>query len=172
MQLNVIYRRFFLLIFSLCFLISGCSLPTQRPTPYQAEVYFSPNGGIREHIIKIINEATTSIDIAIFDLTLQDIRLALEKVKTRGVKIRIIADSRQAKGPHSVVQSLIDAGFAVKMRHGRGRGIMHNKFAIFDKKILFTGSYNWTESAERNNYENALFVSDGNIIKRYQKELL
>lgn len=47
---------------------------------------------------------------------------------------------------------------------------MHNKFAIFDKKLLFTGSYNWTANAERFNYENAVFISDPAIINQYQKE--
>lgn len=47
---------------------------------------------------------------------------------------------------------------------------MYNKFAIFDKKLLITGSYNWTDNAEHFNYENAIFISDPGTITQYQKE--
>ena len=137
---------------------------------YRSEAYFSPNGDVALNIIKTIDSTGSSIDLAIFDITSQDIGAALEKARKRGVSIRIIADSRQAKGSHSVVQPLIDAGFNIKIRHGKGRGIMHNKFAIFDGKLMVTGSYNWTHNAEQYNYENAIFISDPEIIKKYQRE--
>ena len=149
---------------------------THHPTPsippalYKLEPYFSPNGDVALNIIKAIDSAGSSIDLAIFDITSQDTGAALEKARKRGVSIRIIADSRQAKGSHSVVQPLIDAGFNIKIRHGKGRGIMHNKFAIFDGKLMVTGSYNWTESAEHYNYENSIFISDPETIKKYQQE--
>jgi len=38
---------------------------------------------------------------------------------------------------------------------------MHNKFAIIDKLILVTGSFNWTASAVYGNQENCL----SNLIK-------
>jgi phosphatidylserine/phosphatidylglycerophosphate/cardiolipin synthase-like enzyme len=47
---------------------------------------------------------------------------------------------------------------------------MHNKFAIFDGKLMVTGSYNWTASAEKYNYENAVFITDPTAIDQYQKE--
>jgi phosphatidylserine/phosphatidylglycerophosphate/cardiolipin synthase-like enzyme len=144
--------------------------PPIPPAIYKSEVYFSPNGSVASHIIKAVNESISSIDLAIFDLTSDDIASSLEKAQKRGVKIRIIADSRQAKGAHSVIQSLIDEGLNIKIVHGIGRGIMHNKFAIFDKKLLVTGSYNWTNNAEHFNYENAVFISDPEIINQYQKE--
>ena len=47
---------------------------------------------------------------------------------------------------------------------------MHNKFAIFDGKLMVTGSYNWTNNAEHFNYENAVFITDPNVIMQYQKD--
>jgi len=35
---------------------------------------------------------------------------------------------------------------------------------------MVTGSYNWTNNAERFNYENAIFITDPNVIGVYQKE--
>ncbi|MEW6009603.1 MAG: phospholipase D-like domain-containing protein [Candidatus Omnitrophota bacterium] len=155
----------------LLFSITGCTTYPQRTTLYdRPQVYFSPEGKIKSHIISAINNSRVSIDVAMFDFTSQDIKVALEKARNRGIVIRLIADSRQYKGPHSVVQSLIDSGFNIKIVKGEGRGIMHNKFAIFDKVLLFTGSYNWTDSAERYNYENAIFLSNQNTVKQYQEE--
>lgn len=160
---------------SLCLLlislaVPGCAVSPQKSPTRNTEAYFSPEGNIRNRIIKAIDNSRSSIDIAIFDFTSQEVKASLEQAKKRGVKIRIIADSRQYKGAYSVIQSLIDSGFDVKITRGKSRGIMHNKFAIFDKILLFTGSYNWSDNAEFFNYENAIFISDLEAIGKYQKE--
>ena len=149
--------------------ITNHPTPSIPPSLYKAEVYFSPNGGVASNIIKAINNTKSSIDLAIFDLTSNDIASSLEKAQKKGVKIRIIADSRQAKGHNSMIPTLADDQLSLKITHGEGRGIMHNKFAIFDGKLMVTGSYNWTNNAERFNYENAIFITDPNVIRQYQK---
>ena len=161
-----------LLLTLLCISVVGCSNNKVQDTPntYHTEIYFSPDGNTAHRIIKAIDDSISTIDLAIFDITSQEIKGAFERAKNRGVKIRIVADSRQAKGANSVIQTLIDEGFNVKIKHGIGRGIMHNKFAVFDGKLMVTGSYNWTNNAEHFNYENAIFISDPETIKRYQEE--
>jgi phosphatidylserine/phosphatidylglycerophosphate/cardiolipin synthase-like enzyme len=141
-----------------------------KPSVYRSEVCFSPEGHTQDRIIKEIDSSNSTIDLAIYSFTAQEIKSAFERAKQRGVKIRIIVDSMQAKGAHSVVKALIDEGLNIKITHGKERGIMHNKFAIFDKKLLFTGSYNWTANAEHFNYENAVFISDTETIRQYQNE--
>jgi phosphatidylserine/phosphatidylglycerophosphate/cardiolipin synthase-like enzyme len=147
--------------------VGGCGGQIKSIPP---EIYFSPDRHIQNRIITAVDGSNASIDLAIFDFTSQEIKLALEQAKARGVTIRIVADSRQAKGVHSIIPALIDEGFNVKIMHGKARGIMHNKFTIFDKKLLFTGSYNWTNNAEHNNYENAIFIRDQAAIDKYQRE--
>ena len=164
------YLQLFLVIL-LCISAVGCSNKVQEtPNTYHTEIYFSPGGDTANRIIKAIDTSTSTIDLAIFDLTSQEIKQAFDRAKNRGVKIRIIADSRQAKGAHSVIQPLLDEGLNIRIRRGKGRGIMHNKFAIFDGKLMVTGSYNWTDSAEHYNYENAMFISDLETIKKYRQE--
>ena len=158
------------LVISFCVIASNCYGKTpEQSSAYSMDAYFSPDGHINDRIVKAIDSSTSSIDLAIFDFTAQDIKSALDRAENRGVKIRIVADSRQAKGVHSVIQMLINEGFDIKIVHGIGRGIMHNKFAVFDKKLLVTGSYNWTNNAEHFNYENAVFITDPNVITQYQK---
>ena len=134
------------------------------------EVYFSPEGGTEKRIIGATNQSRESIDIAMYSFTSEAIASALWEAKTRGVEIRIIADSVQAKGGYSQIPWLEERGILIKLLRGKGRGSMHDKFAIFDSVLLVTGSYNWTANAEEYNWENAIFLSHRSIIRAYQNE--
>jgi phosphatidylserine/phosphatidylglycerophosphate/cardiolipin synthase-like enzyme len=47
---------------------------------------------------------------------------------------------------------------------------MHQKFAVVDRRIVFTGSYNWTQSADRFNDENLLLFRDaGALAEEYRR---
>ena len=47
---------------------------------------------------------------------------------------------------------------------------MHHKFALFDRKEVATGSFNWTPGAEYANYENALMIDDSGTVEAYNRE--
>jgi phosphatidylserine/phosphatidylglycerophosphate/cardiolipin synthase-like enzyme len=52
----------------------------------------------------------------------------------------------------------------------RETGLMHQKFAVIDRKNLFTGSYNWTHSADNLNDENLLLFRDAApLAEEYRK---
>ena len=133
-----------------------------------ADTYFSPNGGISARIVQEIEEATTSIDIAMYEFTRTEIGEALVDAKNRGVSVRVIMDSSEASETGSQLSRLASAGIALKQMNGTGGGIMHNKYAIIDGRLLVTGSYNWTTAAEDDNNENALFLRDPPVIAAYQ----
>ena len=141
------------------------TLPVASSVP---EVYFSPRAGIAARIIQELQTAQTSIDIAIYSFTRNDIGDALIAAKARGVTVRILADSGEAGGVGSEIARLESAGLAVKRTVGGGGGIMHNKVAIVDQRSLVTGSYNWSTAAEESNDENALFMRDPQIVAAYQ----
>jgi phosphatidylserine/phosphatidylglycerophosphate/cardiolipin synthase-like enzyme len=128
---------------------------------------FSPDDGVTQRIISEINNAQVSIDIAMYSFTSNGIREALVSARNRGVAIRIIADSSQASGPGSEVPFLEGAGFQIKRSAGGSDGIMHNKYMIIDRRTLFTGSFNWSASAEENNYENAIFIQASPVVQKY-----
>jgi phosphatidylserine/phosphatidylglycerophosphate/cardiolipin synthase-like enzyme len=62
---------------------------------------------------------------------------------------------------------MIKAGAAV--RFGRQRGIMHNKFAIVDGKMVELGSFNYTHHASRANSENQIYLSNPKVVARFQQ---
>jgi hypothetical protein len=141
-------------------------LPTAAPPAIES--FFSPNGGIAARIVQEIQRAQRSIDIAIYSFTLDDIANALILARSRGVTVRIIADSQQAPGQGSQIARLEAAGFLLKRTTGLQGGIMDNKYAIFDSQVLLTGSYNWLTSAETSNSENAVFIHDAPTVDAYQ----
>ncbi len=138
--------------------------------PAGATALFSPNGGVRDRLIAEINKAQSNIDIAIYSFTADATRDALIAARNRGVTIRIIADNSQAEGSGSEITTLEGLGFDLKRMTGIAGGIMHNKFMLLDSRVLFTGSYNWSASAESSNYENALFLTGSTTIQNYKAE--
>lgn len=124
---------------------------------------------MRDRLLRQINLTKTSIDLAIFDFTSGELAGALMAAHGRGMAIRVVTDARQARGKHSEIPTLVAAGVPVQQVRGRGHGIMHHKFAIFDGRLLVTGSYNWTDSAEAQNFENVLFLDDPHVVARYAR---
>ncbi len=137
-------------------------------SPTSTEAYFSPNAGTSSGIVQEIQRTQNTIDIAIYSFTRDEIADALIAAKNRGVTIRILADSSQADGTGSDISRLEAAGFQLKRTNGGGGGILHDKYAVFDGRMLVTGSYNWSTNAEENNDENAVFIRDRAVIAAFQ----
>lgn len=47
---------------------------------------------------------------------------------------------------------------------------MHHKFAIVDRKMVITGSLNWTTEAIQNNRENILIMEDAEYVQPFLEE--
>jgi len=136
-----------------------------------AEARFSPRGGIRDRLIDEIDRAASTIDVAIYSFTSDELGRALIRARNRGVRVRIVTDRQQAGGLGSEIPYLESLGFQVRRCQGEGLyGSMHHKFMVVDGNALVTGSYNWSAAAEQNNYENALFLSTAPVIDDYRAE--
>ena len=68
----------------------------------------------------------------------------------------------------SDVMRLSDAG--IEVRFDVDPNHMHHKFALFDRRLLVTGSYNWTRGAAEGNYENIVVTDDPRLVKQFGKE--
>lgn len=128
-------------------------------------VYFSPKGNCEKMIVNRINSAEKTIDAAVYSINNDNIVNSLIEAKKRGVKVRILTDKTQAKGISSKVKYLYDNGINIRV-HSQFK-IEHNKFAVYDKVKGSTGSFNWTNPAEKKNSENCIFFDneDGSVSK-------
>ena len=132
---------------------------------FSSEVYFT-HAEIKGQILRAMEECKESIDIAVLDITSKDILNALMKAQDRGVRIRIVVDRKRAlrKG----LLSHRDKDFVIKVLVQKG--IMHNNFAIFDCKLLTTGSYYWNEHVGKFSRDNAIFTDETKLLVKYQRE--
>lgn len=128
--------------------------------------YFSPRGKCEKNIVDKINATTKTLDVAVYSINNDKIVEALINAKKRGVKVRILTDKTQAKGKSSKVKYLYDNGLNIRV-HSKFK-IEHNKFAIYDKEVGSTGSFNWTNPAEKKNSENCMFFDD-EAVEEYKR---
>jgi phosphatidylserine/phosphatidylglycerophosphate/cardiolipin synthase-like enzyme len=100
----------------------------------------------------------------------REIAIPLVKARERGIKIRVYLDKQQVDYKYSQSRFLVQKG--IKTRISSNNYIMHNKFAIIDNRLLITGSYNWTFSANNRNDENLMVIDDPEIIKIFQNQFI
>ena len=136
----------------------------------RTEVLFSPRGSIKDAIIRNITSSRGTIDVTAFTFTSGDIAEALYQAKERGVEVRVIIDQTQDAKSYPVLRFLKEEGLDLQFLKGNVGGSMNNAFAIFDDKLLVTGSYTWTEYAEKFNYENAIFIDESDVVEKYKNE--
>lgn len=129
---------------------------------------FSPQGKCSAYILREIDQAKKELLVAVYAFTNDELANALVQAKKRGVAVQVVIDrdfdirTDNSKGKFfesNKIPLRRVAGTKAKSLE-RDAGLMHQKFAIIDRKILFTGSYNWTHSAENSNDENLLLFRD------------
>lgn len=142
-------------------------------------VLFAPDDNVQDELIKLIEQETRSIKMAIFMLTSKPITDALCAAHDRGVKIVIITDNMCARERWSKIHQLTKAGIAVyeytPPTQSRANDLMHHKFVIFshnvdNKALVWTGSFNFTQSAQVRNQENAIVLNDTDVVEKFSKQ--
>ncbi|MDR3550096.1 MAG: phospholipase D-like domain-containing protein [Candidatus Babeliales bacterium] len=145
------------------------------------QIFFAPDDMVQKVLIYLINHEQTSIRLAAFAFTDKDVAMALSAAYERGVRIEMIVDPGCIRDRFGKIPMLQQKGLDVFVYNPNYKkeatksflvSIMHHKFIIFeknigDKRILWTGSFNFTRSAHRHNQENVLLLDDAAIIKKY-----
>ncbi len=132
------------------------------------EVFFSPGDDCVNHIIELINNASSQIDICVFTISDDRITRAIVDAMRNKVQIRIISDNDKLFDTGSDIHDLSRIGLEVKIDNSTNH--MHHKFCIIDKKIALTGSYNWTRSAALYNQENLLSTENSMVVEKFSAE--
>ncbi len=122
--------------------------------------------GPEENLVTAIDNAQTSIDIAIYELSLENITLSLIRAHQRGVIVRVLTDSDHLDWARFI--QLANAGIPVR---GDGRSsLMHNKFTVIDNTEVWTGSMNLTYTGAFQNRENLIRLSSPQAATNYSEE--
>jgi len=125
-------------------------------------------GGCMSILIDMISRANESIHVMIYGFTLDALADALIRAAERGVDVKVLIEAESAGWKGSEHEKLI--AHAVDVKLDSNPDLMHHKVIIIDERIVITGSYNWTWSAEKNNDENILVVEDPGVAAIYERE--
>ncbi len=150
----------------------GLALVAVTAQAVDPQVYFSRTDPVAKIIIREIDSAQKSIHLLIYSLTDDDVADALVRASKRGVDVRIVMDKSQTAEKHSLNELLTQKLGAKRVieRTGKGRGIMHEKMAVYDGLTVSLGSYNWTDNARDNNWENLILLRDAALAARCEAE--
>ena len=139
---------------------------------------FSPQGKCSTYILREIEQAKKELLVAVYAFTNDDLAAALVQAKRRGVAVQVVIDREyDSANERSKGKFLEGQKIAVRRLSGiktnsleKDAGLMHQKFAVIDRRLMFTGSYNWTRAADNLNDENLLMFRDaGALAEEYRK---
>nr|XP_006213901.1 mitochondrial cardiolipin hydrolase [Vicugna pacos] len=119
-------------------------------------------------LLRALLAARASLELCLFAFCSPQLGRAVELLHQRGVRVRIVSDCDYMALNGSQIGLLRKAG--IQVRHNQDLGYMHHKFAIVDKKVLITGSLNWTTQAIQNNRENVLILEDEEYVRLFLEE--
>lgn len=119
-----------------------------------------------EHgLLELIDSAEKTFDGAFYELSSKNICDHLIALHARGVRVRLIIEADARFSP--AVRRLLSAGIPVVFDDSEG--LMHNKFAIVDGEVVWTGSYNPVTGAEHND-NNAVLIHSTVLAERFGME--
>jgi phosphatidylserine/phosphatidylglycerophosphate/cardiolipin synthase-like enzyme len=154
-------------------LLSGC-LGTAVPQPaLQVNedglgVYFCPEDSCSARIVREIEDANNYVYIAAYIFTHEALADAVARAEARGVEVKVLLERENASSGYSRKRVLVNSG--AEVREDLNPALMHNKFCVIDGRLVITGSFNYTFSADTKNDENLVFIRSGETAQRYRQK--
>ncbi|MBR5305237.1 MAG: DUF1669 domain-containing protein [Candidatus Gastranaerophilales bacterium] len=130
----------------------------------------SPKTEFAKRLIDEINNSKETIDIALYEFGDQEeIYNALLHAKNRNIKIRVVSDSSNDENYKHEMHFKFIKEFNATL--DKSTSFMHNKFFIFDNRLVMTGSANISVTGSGGYNANLVaFIKDKKIIQRYKQE--
>jgi len=125
-------------------------------------------------LIEAIDGAGSEVRVAIYSFTRRNIAGALARAADRQVSVVVRYDSDSSED-RSDMPALIAS---LRRRNVRcepvalndPRAKMHHKFTVVDRRIVLTGSYNYTSSASEANRENLVRIDSPAVADAFLAE--
>ncbi|XP_032053639.1 mitochondrial cardiolipin hydrolase [Aythya fuligula] len=147
-------------------LLAEAASPDDAPVPCPCPL---PRGDCAfSRLLRHLLSARRSLELCLFAFSSPQLGRAVRLLHRRGVRVRVVTDAQYMALKGSQIGLLRHAG--IQVRHDQESGYMHHKFAIVDRKMLITGSLNWTTEAIQNNRENILIMEDAEYVQPFLEE--
>jgi len=135
----------------------------------RVETYFSPDDGVADHIYEILSDAEESIYFMAFSFTTDEFGEIIREQAENGLTVAGVMEEQQVKSNIGTEYDFFkQAGLDVFVDGNEGQ--MHHKTMIVDGRIVITGSYNFSRSAEIRNDENVVIFYNEKIADFYMQE--
>ncbi len=123
-------------------------------------------GGPERALIAAVDAAHAEVDVAAYDLDLWGLRDALIGAHRRGVRVRLVVDDGNRANPE--IEAIAAAGVPV-IADGPD-GLMHHKFAVIDRRQVWTGSMNFTLNGAYRNDNHLISLDSPQAAEAFRAE--
>lgn len=131
-------------------------------------VLFASEDDVASRLVPLIESAQRSIRFMAFSFTHDEMGAAVLARAKAGVDVKGIFETRGSETEYSEMPALYCAG--VPVRQDGNPATFHHKVFVIDDKIVITGSFNFSDSADKSNDENVVIVTNGDIAIQYLQE--
>ncbi|PIQ28224.1 hypothetical protein COW36_04700 [bacterium (Candidatus Blackallbacteria) CG17_big_fil_post_rev_8_21_14_2_50_48_46] len=152
----------------------GVTSPNYVPHPTvtvghtRIETYFAAEGKVAGKVAEALNKAEHSIHFMAFSFTHDAVGNVVAQKFNKKVEVRGVFENTGAGTQYSEYGKLKALGADVK-KDGNP-AVMHHKVFIIDGKTVVTGSFNFSDSADKNNDENLLIIESPELAQQYEEE--
>jgi phosphatidylserine/phosphatidylglycerophosphate/cardiolipin synthase-like enzyme len=124
--------------------------------PPSVVAYFSPEGGCTSAVVHELTRARHEVLVLAYSFSSKPLAEALLAAKKRGVRVEVLLDHSNEQEAYSDLPFFLEHGIhtLIDAKHA----IAHNKVMLIDRRVLITGSFNFTHQAETHNAENLLVL--------------
>jgi phosphatidylserine/phosphatidylglycerophosphate/cardiolipin synthase-like enzyme len=136
---------------------------------FMIEVLFSPDDGVQNRLVELLNETQSSIYFLAYSFTADELGEAIRSRAAAGVEVAGVMEAEQVLSNEGTeYDRFIQTGLDVRLDGNEDQ--MHDKVIIIDGRIVITGSYNFSSSAEESNDENVLILHDDKAASTFTEE--
>jgi phosphatidylserine/phosphatidylglycerophosphate/cardiolipin synthase-like enzyme len=130
------------------------------------ENYFSPRDRVMRKLVTLVSGARKSVHFLAFTYTNPDLAAAMIARARVGVQVQAVIENRGAS--QGALPSLFCNSVAVQT--DGNQYTMHDKVIILDGQTVITGSYNFTQTADKYNDDNVVVLHDPALAGVYEHE--
>ena len=147
--------------------VSGDWYQLYFTTPHYPDEPASRTETIVQGLIQVLNSAQRSLDIAIYELNLDEIGDAILAARDRGVTVRMVTDTDELEELETLIR-LEEEGIPIVP--DERSPIMHNKFVVVDGQAVWTGSWNFTSNDTFRNNNHGIYIQSPELAQNYAAE--
>ncbi|MDA8218511.1 MAG: phospholipase D-like domain-containing protein [Dehalococcoidales bacterium] len=130
-------------------------------------------GSLDTSLVDLMDRATRTLDVAVYDFDLADVAEAMARAKARGVAVRMVTDTDTLQNTRDAnVQSAFAKvkGAGIPIVADEREAIMHHKFTVVDGEWVETGSWNYTDGDTYRLNNNMVIIHSQELARNYTAE--